>query len=115
MLKSHALRSGAQEIAEFIAPIETSFDDSLMLQARLLAHAPEARAKANLPASVGHQAIVSMVAAISATVTAKTAFLEAHRELAAIREDLRIPITGLGSLDGCPSGAASLTVVASAA
>jgi hypothetical protein len=114
MLNRQAMHQGAREIADFIAPIEQSLNASLIQQAQLLALTPLVRDQAKLPAAAGHQAIVHMVAAINATVEAQTAFLAAHQEFASLRDDLRIPATGLGSLDGCPSGH-GLTVVESRA
>lgn len=104
MLKAHALRSAAKEIAELVAPIEASNDTTISLQAKLISRTIEARMEANLPAAAGHSAIVRMAASLAATVQARTEFLAAHEELAGLRTEYRIPVA-YGTPDGCPSSA----------
>lgn len=103
MLNGHALHASARELSGLLAPIEASFDETIMLQADFLARAPAARLKANLPVSVGHEAMVHIAAAITATVQARGRFIEAHRELVGVRDGLRLPVTAEGTGDGCPS------------
>lgn len=103
MLKGHRLYSAARELNERIAPAEEAIDRAISLQAELIMMAPEARLSAGLPMSTGHQALVRLAAAMSATILARGEFLAAHEEFAAVRDELRIPITGTGSSEGCPS------------
>jgi hypothetical protein len=114
MLKPHALRAAAVQVAGHLGPIETAIDDSFSRTAGLLAYIPEARAAANLPLSVGHKAMMKVLASLNAIAQAQAEIIAAHREFVETRDDLRIAETGFGSLVPCPSDA-SLRMVASAA
>ncbi len=109
MLKGHVLYSAAREFGERIAPVEAAIDNAITMQAELIAAAPRARLKAGLPASVGHQALVRLMAAMNATVAARGEFLSAHEEFSMVRDELRIPVTALGSSQGCPDASANLS------
>lgn len=105
MLNAHALHTAAHGVADRIGPIEAAIDDSLAKTAGLIAYLPEARTAARLPAATGHQAIMHVLASLNAIAQARGEMIEAHAAFADIREDLRIPETGFGSLGGCPSHA----------
>lgn len=115
MLKGHQLYTAARELNERIGPAEAAIDRAISLQAELIALTPQARLGAGLPASTGHQALVRLAAAMSATIAARGEFLAAHEEFAVVRDELRIPTTALGSGEGCPSpNMATLKVVQAA-
>ena len=115
MLKAHALRKGAHDIAALIGPIETSLDETLALQASLLARVPAVRTEAGLPRAAAHDAILRLVASINAVTQAQTEFLAAQKEFASVGDDLRIKEMGFGSLPGCPESATLRVVETQAA
>jgi hypothetical protein len=110
MVKPHALVRAARDIAAHLIPAEKLIDDSFSHTARFLASLPDTGRAAGLPGSIGHEAMMKVLASLNAMAHARGEMIAAHAEFTATRHELRLPETGFGSLEGCPASA-NLSIV----
>jgi len=113
MLNAHALHAAGGRVTHHLGSIEQSIDESFARTASFLAYLPEARAAANLPMSIGHKALMRVLASLNAIAQAREEMVAAHVEFAETRSDLRLPETDLGGLVPCPTSG-SIRAVAGA-
>lgn len=85
--------------ADFIAA-EKAIETAAECAARCVATAIEQRAKANLPLNTGVEALQLIADALNGTLAARAQIIAAHKLLAEIPKELRIPM-GYGDT-GCP-------------
>ncbi|WP_230770214.1 hypothetical protein [Sphingomonas sp. Leaf4] len=95
-------KEAARNVVTNLAPFETSVDIALAQAGRFLATLAEGRLEAQVGPSVGHKAIMSMIATMTALGQARVGMVDTRRELALTRCRLGMREVGIGSLVGCP-------------
>lgn len=84
-----------------IANFESSIDRALLRGAELMAWSIEQRQKLRIPASTGHDALLRTSTSMAALMEARGQVIAAHREYAAVAQELGVPM-GVGAGSGCP-------------
>jgi hypothetical protein len=100
MLKER--REAAEAVRSTFLPAEHAQDEAAIRAARCLATALEARARANLPLATGLVAIEHLSQGAALAVQARQSFIEAHRALAALPNEVGLGVVGWGDGQGCP-------------
>lgn len=91
-IRQDARRAVAQCVSTRLHAAEGLMDDGLGAVSRLLADLPVFRKEAQLSATFGHAVFVSLADAQQAMVTARGHLLQAHEDLAACGDQLRLPL-----------------------
>jgi len=95
-------QEAAKAVVKELAPFESSLDIALARGGRFLAALAEGRLEAEVAPSVGHAAIMSTLATVSALGQAREGVVATRRELALTRVRLGLREVALGGLMGCP-------------
>lgn len=95
-------KEAACNVVSNLAPFETSLDIALAQAGRFLATLAEGRLEAQVGPAVGHKAIMSTLATMTALGQAREGMVDTRRELALTRARLGLREVGIGSLVGCP-------------
>ncbi len=99
-------REIAQEIAGRLAAAENAVDVALALAGELAVSLPVGRAKANVAAEVGQEAMAAMAETLTKLVTARAALIETHHRLADARDLIGLRAVSFGGLAPKPSAEA---------
>lgn len=95
-------KEAACNVVSNLGPFETSLDIALAQAGRFLATLTEGRLEAQVAPSVGHKAIMSTLATMTALGQAREGMVDTRRELVLTRARLGLREVGIGSLVGCP-------------
>lgn len=95
-------KEAACNVVSNLAPFETSLDIALAQAGRFLATLAEGRLEAQVGPAVGHKAIMSTLATVTALGQAREGMVDTRRELVLTRAKLGLREVGIGSLVGCP-------------
>lgn len=95
-------KEAACNVVSKLGPFETSLDIALAQAGRFLATLAEGRLEAQVAPSIGHKAIMSTLATMTALGHAREGMVDTRRELVLTRARLGLREVGIGSLVGCP-------------
>lgn len=102
MLMLKERRAAAEAVRSSFLPAEHSQDQAAIQAARCLATALEVRASANLPLGSGLDAIAHLSRGTALAVEARQSFIEAHKKLVEIPQEIGLGAVGWGDSGGCP-------------
>ena len=100
--------AAARMVREALAAAEADLEQTLVNANTLSITLLRARGVAKLPISTGSAALSQVAIAIGHLYAARAAMIEAHSELASVRDDLRLPTKALGPDQDCPPMAGTL-------
>lgn len=95
--------AAARMVREALTAAEADLDQTLVNANTLSITLLKARGIAKLPISTGGAALSQVATAIGHLYAARAAMVEAHGELAGVRDELRLPAKALGPAQDCPS------------
>lgn len=98
-MSNNQIEAGRQ-ISKQLLPSEDAIDTSIVHNANLIISIVEGRKKMGLAAEVGHDALVSAVAGMSALKDAREHTVTCHRQLASTRDDLGLSPQAMGCTIG---------------
>lgn len=113
---SNSKIAAGRKVAKNIRLGEDSIDGSLIQNANLLASMLEGRLEMGVTAEIGHGAVMSVAAGLSALAQARDHIVTGHKQIADARDDLGFSPHSFGCTIGkAPSVGGSLSVVEKAA